>query len=267
MIDEGDCGAIGGIKIGRGNRSTRRKPAPTPLCPTQIPHDQTRDRTRAAAVGNQRLTAWAMARPLLTVLTISNKEKRDSYEVFLQSSSTIKDKKPVWFQRRLNWVFFLNWDFYRKQLKHLFPCKYSGDYCWLLNAQFRECTHDITLFNYLEIHGTYGQHVWGIRRVVFFSAACRVKWLLKLSYLNRKYLEHSPALKTVRRFASCFMHTDALNDIRAIDVLHVCEQTNKLWGFSPQANYTDRATAACRPVPTLANRGCRLVSATNPHGH
>jgi hypothetical protein len=23
-IDEGDCGAIGGIKIGRGNRSTRR---------------------------------------------------------------------------------------------------------------------------------------------------------------------------------------------------------------------------------------------------
>jgi hypothetical protein len=56
MIDEGDCGAIGGIKIGRGNRSTRRKPAPTPLCPPQIPHDQNRARTRAAAVGSQRLT-------------------------------------------------------------------------------------------------------------------------------------------------------------------------------------------------------------------
>jgi hypothetical protein len=28
MIDEGDCGAIGGMKIGRGNRSTRRKPSP-----------------------------------------------------------------------------------------------------------------------------------------------------------------------------------------------------------------------------------------------
>jgi hypothetical protein len=28
MIGEGDCGAIGGMKIGRGNRSTRRKPAP-----------------------------------------------------------------------------------------------------------------------------------------------------------------------------------------------------------------------------------------------
>jgi hypothetical protein len=57
MIGEGDCGAIGGIKIGRGNRSTRRKPAPVPLYPSQIPLDQTRDRTRAAAMGSQRLTA------------------------------------------------------------------------------------------------------------------------------------------------------------------------------------------------------------------
>jgi hypothetical protein len=56
-IDEGDCGAIGGMKIGRGNRSTRRKPAPAPLCSPQIPHDQTRARTRAAAEGSQRLTA------------------------------------------------------------------------------------------------------------------------------------------------------------------------------------------------------------------
>jgi hypothetical protein len=57
MIDEGDCGAIGGMKIGRGNRSTRRKPAPVPLCPPQIPHDKTRARTRATGVGSQRLTA------------------------------------------------------------------------------------------------------------------------------------------------------------------------------------------------------------------
>jgi hypothetical protein len=40
MIDEGDCGAIGGMKIGIGNRSTLRKPTPVPLCPPQIPHDQ-----------------------------------------------------------------------------------------------------------------------------------------------------------------------------------------------------------------------------------
>jgi hypothetical protein len=31
MIDESDCGVIGEMKIGRGNRSTRRKPAPAPF--------------------------------------------------------------------------------------------------------------------------------------------------------------------------------------------------------------------------------------------
>jgi hypothetical protein len=35
MIDEGDCGGTGGMKIGR------RKPAPAPLCQPQIPHDYT----------------------------------------------------------------------------------------------------------------------------------------------------------------------------------------------------------------------------------
>jgi hypothetical protein len=43
-----DDGEFGGIKIGRGNRSTRRKPARAPLCPPQIPLYQTRARTRAA---------------------------------------------------------------------------------------------------------------------------------------------------------------------------------------------------------------------------
>jgi hypothetical protein len=57
MIDNADSGAVGGMKIGGGNRSTRRKSAPEPLCPPQIPHDETRARTRAAAVGSQRLTA------------------------------------------------------------------------------------------------------------------------------------------------------------------------------------------------------------------
>jgi hypothetical protein len=33
MIGDGDCGENGRLKIGRGNRSTRRKPAPAPLCP------------------------------------------------------------------------------------------------------------------------------------------------------------------------------------------------------------------------------------------
>jgi hypothetical protein len=55
MINDG--GTIGGIKIGRGNRSIRRKSTQVPLCPPQIPYDLTRARTRAAAVGGQQLTA------------------------------------------------------------------------------------------------------------------------------------------------------------------------------------------------------------------
>jgi hypothetical protein len=63
VIDDGDCEAIGGMKTGRGNQSTRKKPFPVPLCPPQIPHDQTRARTQATVIGSQRLTGGAMTRP------------------------------------------------------------------------------------------------------------------------------------------------------------------------------------------------------------
>jgi hypothetical protein len=50
-----DDGEICGMMIGKGNRSTRRKPTPVPLCQPQTPR-AARTRTRAAAVGSQRLT-------------------------------------------------------------------------------------------------------------------------------------------------------------------------------------------------------------------
>jgi hypothetical protein len=34
-----------------------------PLCPSQIPHEMTRDGTWSATVGSRRLTVWVMARP------------------------------------------------------------------------------------------------------------------------------------------------------------------------------------------------------------
>jgi hypothetical protein len=42
----------------------------------------------------------------------------------------------------------------------------------------------------------------------------------------------------------------------------------KLHGLSPRANYTDRATAACRRSDCLlfADRGCHVVSVTDPYG-
>jgi hypothetical protein len=72
----GDCEdrEFGGMKIGRGNQSTRRKVAPTPNCPPQIPLDQTRTRTRASSVRSLRLTASAMARPHQYVYTPTYKD-------------------------------------------------------------------------------------------------------------------------------------------------------------------------------------------------
>jgi hypothetical protein len=60
MVMYNECGAIDGMLAG-GNRSTRRKPALVLLCPPEIPHDLTRVRTLAIAVGNRPLTVWATA--------------------------------------------------------------------------------------------------------------------------------------------------------------------------------------------------------------
>jgi hypothetical protein len=49
--------------------------------------------------------------------------------------------------------------------------------------------------------------------------------------------------------------------------LYMASTKTKLRGLSPQANYTDRATAAVgQVVPTFAGRGCCVVSATNSQG-
>jgi hypothetical protein len=77
LDDDDDDGEICGM-IGKGNRSTRRKPAPMPLCPPQTPHAD-RARTRAAAVGSQGLTAWATARPEFCVVILK------LFSLFLQN--------------------------------------------------------------------------------------------------------------------------------------------------------------------------------------
>jgi hypothetical protein len=50
MMNDDECEAGGGM-IGRGNISTRRKPAPIPICLLQIPHDLTWDKTRGSSGG------------------------------------------------------------------------------------------------------------------------------------------------------------------------------------------------------------------------
>jgi hypothetical protein len=97
--DDDECGAVGGMRIVRGNRGNRRKPAPVLFCPPQIKHDLTWAPTRATALGSRRLTAWAMAQPNSSVTCnhvtlcsqsawqrrqIKCKINRDNYELLIR---------------------------------------------------------------------------------------------------------------------------------------------------------------------------------------
>jgi hypothetical protein len=48
--DDDDFGAIGGMRVGKGNEMTRRNPSPLPLCSPQTSHGLTWTRTRSAAM-------------------------------------------------------------------------------------------------------------------------------------------------------------------------------------------------------------------------
>jgi hypothetical protein len=57
----------------------REKPDPAPICPLQVPHGLTRDRTRASALKGTRLTALATTRPLKTKTSVNIMQKCNSY--------------------------------------------------------------------------------------------------------------------------------------------------------------------------------------------
>jgi hypothetical protein len=76
------------------NEDWQGKPAPAPICPPQIPLDQTRARTRVAAVGSQRLTAWAMARPIGKLL-LAFLEKNCPKRMCSEGSHCCDNSSPV----------------------------------------------------------------------------------------------------------------------------------------------------------------------------
>jgi hypothetical protein len=78
-----EYGAVGEKRPGRGNWSTRIKPASVPLSAPQIPQDLIWDRTGAAAVGSRWLTAWAMTRLLMNHYRLFNVTKWRWYPYML----------------------------------------------------------------------------------------------------------------------------------------------------------------------------------------
>ena len=71
------------------------KPVPLPLCPPQIPHGLTRNRTRASAVGSRRLTAWAMTRPRL-LPSLGRENSKDEVRIRYTLLHVPQKHKTVW---------------------------------------------------------------------------------------------------------------------------------------------------------------------------
>jgi hypothetical protein len=98
MTNNGDCGAIGGMRTGRGNRSTRRKSGPVPICPPQIKHDLTRALTQAASVVSRQLTAWAMARPVRSDEVLSAYDNLFCSLLLMNESRFGREILTLWFR-------------------------------------------------------------------------------------------------------------------------------------------------------------------------
>jgi hypothetical protein len=71
------------------------KPVPVPLCPTQIPHGLTRDRTRASTVGDRQLTAWAITLLYLALVGCHFPSARLTYKTPCPSA-TLSTTNPKW---------------------------------------------------------------------------------------------------------------------------------------------------------------------------
>jgi hypothetical protein len=62
-----DDGEFGGMKIGRGNRSTRRKPAPAPLCPPTWPDSYANPDRRCGKPATNSLSYGAVSEVMVYV--------------------------------------------------------------------------------------------------------------------------------------------------------------------------------------------------------
>jgi hypothetical protein len=97
-------GAIGGIKFGRGNRSTRRKPTPAPLCPPHNSTWQTRSRTPDRSGGKPATNRLSYGAAFFSPISSPLTTRRFTVEVFDPASTRV--------QRNSNWISGNRWEGY-----------------------------------------------------------------------------------------------------------------------------------------------------------
>jgi hypothetical protein len=81
--------AIGGMKIGRGNRSTRRKPTWAPLCPPQNPTWQTRSRNLDRSGGKPATNRLSYGAAFFSPILSPHTTRRVTVEVFDPASTRV----------------------------------------------------------------------------------------------------------------------------------------------------------------------------------
>jgi hypothetical protein len=70
------CGAVCEMRIGRGNQTTWRKPAPAPLCPPQILYDLSWDRTKSCRSGKPATKiSWIISEHSLLKFTFASSQQ------------------------------------------------------------------------------------------------------------------------------------------------------------------------------------------------
>jgi hypothetical protein len=121
IVNDDECRADGGMRIGRGNRSTWTKPVSLPLYKPQIPYDLTWDGTWDPAVGSRPLTDWAMThlrrvrsydeRPATSIsiclcLTKAVALSYGSFWMYCQSLLCCGSHETCHFMRVLNYAYF-----------------------------------------------------------------------------------------------------------------------------------------------------------------
>jgi hypothetical protein len=82
-------GAIGGMKIGRGNRSTWRKPTPAPLCPPQNPTWQTRSLSQDRSGGKPATNRLSYGAAFFSTISSPLTARSVTVEVFDPASTRV----------------------------------------------------------------------------------------------------------------------------------------------------------------------------------
>jgi hypothetical protein len=80
MTDD-ECGAVSGIRIGRGNPSTRRKASPVPFCQPQIPHNLGSNPGRCGVKPATNRLSYCTAQFLLTCCLFNDADSNSDYSV------------------------------------------------------------------------------------------------------------------------------------------------------------------------------------------